>query len=96
MRFTEEVKTEWLKDLRSGKYKQIQHDYKNNRGHCCLAVLEETCKGIFKDSWMDGMTILTESGLLSNSGSLIRANDGEGFDGKYTNVIPLIEKLPTI
>lgn len=42
-----ELKAEWIKALRSGKYKQMQSSITNECGteHCCLGVLESVYYG---------------------------------------------------
>jgi hypothetical protein len=39
IKFPNEVRTKWLKALRSGRYKQIPGRLQNSQGNCCLGIL---------------------------------------------------------
>lgn len=90
MEFTKEIKDRWLIALKSGKYIQLQNNYKNkeNNEYCCLAVLDEiTDKLIY---WSE-FNNLEDRGLAK----LIELNDktNPNFKADYSNVIPFIERL---
>lgn len=52
----DEILEEWVENLTSGEYKQIQDELKDRkgRGHCCLGVLCETVYGkeVWRKHWM--------------------------------------------
>lgn len=106
MNLTRKIKEDWLSALRSGKYQQGSGKLRCNNYYCCLGVLacvlnreiDETGREIRgeKSSYylfklMFGETKLDE---------LWKTNDQIVFNPRlprdYSNVIPLIEKLPTI
>src|SRR6478736_8013086 len=39
IKMKKEIRTKWLKSLRSGKYKQTTGELLNNNQYCCLGVL---------------------------------------------------------
>ncbi len=99
MEFTKEVKQNWLKSLRSGKYHQIQNDYCEGdsvhqaTGHCCLVVLDRTVNdmGIHSGGAWESLPIGYDV--------LVKLNDGkvdESYPYDYSNVIPFIEGLETV
>jgi len=90
---TKELGEQWVKDLKSGEYTQGALRYITSTKHCCLAVLEESAKKLHGERVGDGMDILRHTGMEETSLKLIDINDGVGFDGKYTNVLPTIEEL---
>lgn len=100
-KFTEEVKTEWLKALKSGKYIQTSSFLEHKGANCCLGVL-----GVIHPGLNNNLSSHNEKspyeyinkcfeGLTEN---LICDTNDITFNYKkpdYSNVIPLIESLKT-
>ena len=108
-KFTKELKDSWLTALKSGKYVQgtgqLRNDYLNR--YCCLGVLCEIHPDLEIDE--EGIQIkntnlnICYEPITSMLGSEMLAtiyskNDSTYNHDKpdYSNVIPLIESLPTI
>lgn len=54
MKLPAEVKTKWLKALRSGKYQQTVGTLCDNKGYCCLGVLQKAVEGkVEEDEYSD-------------------------------------------
>lgn len=109
MKFTAEIKENWLNALKSGKYKQGFGRLYNpiDNTHCCIGVLGEVTEGLScKDSLSENSsenpyTFLRQTIVKDKTGVLWSTNDSGEFDDHiqkardYSNVIPLIESLPT-
>lgn len=105
MKFTAEIKQNWLNALKSGKYKQgflTLHDKETNT-HCCIGVLGEVVEGLDNDvrsiNEMSPYNFLTKTIGEDLKKDLYYRNDAGKGDPEYTtrdysNVIPLIESLP--
>lgn len=110
MKFTEEIKQNWLNALKSGKYKQGYTRLRQQGGrYCCLGVLADITPGLSIDA--SGYSSGADSCVYQFLGAcgisdyhLYRTNDSyapgglerpEGYKDDYSNVIPLIEALPT-
>tara|TARA_R110000868_G_scaffold1729_2_gene13869 strand:- start:1789 stop:2079 length:291 start_codon:yes stop_codon:yes gene_type:complete len=94
MKFTKEIKEKWLKAMKSGQYKQgfgKLYDEGNNT-YCALGVLDKVLNMKLGDSYN-----------YSFSNKIWGANDNRkykffgifGLKTDYSNVIPVIEQLPT-
>ena len=105
MKFTKEVKEKWLADLKSGNFKQGTGSlYKEETdSYCCIGVLSISM-GIDKEKLRGPLSGDAFSMLLSTCGrplasQLWHVNDKVKYDEKaprdFSNVIPLIEALPT-
>jgi hypothetical protein len=107
LKFTKELKENWLSALKSGKYKQVNGQLKYYEGHCCLGVLAEIHPDLSIDG--DGKRCVFygkvegyepfEKILTSETvNELYEENDKSYRGGRndYSTVIPLIEKLPTV
>lgn len=109
MKFTKQIKEDWLKALKSGKFKQgygylvfeDRDDKSGKKEHCCIGVLGEITEGL-SNSVIDGDSPYLF--LRYNIGdeateNLYRTNDKnkrlENDPQDYANVIPLIENLKT-
>ena len=97
MEFTKEIKQNWLKALKSGKYKQLcSGQYVDSNKHCCLAVYGEINKIRFEDTVNYFYKFLG----VEKYNNLISTNDkdynSKSYKFDYSNVIPLIEALPTV
>lgn len=88
------IKKEWVKALRSGKYKQAKKKLRTAKGWCCLGVLTDLyckAKGIsFKDNFAGKSTLPSEvaewAGLGKNTDkSVINIK----YRGKRTNLAGL-------
>lgn len=105
-KFTQEIKDNWLKALKSGKYKQGfgQLYHKPDNSFCCIGVLGDIMEDL--DNEHSSSSIDTKSPYVflrntigrENTDMLCQHNDriqyGLDDERKYSNVIPLIEKLP--
>jgi hypothetical protein len=109
--FTKELKDNWLKALRSGDYEQFNDKLKNsdnNKQMCCLGVLADIHPNIRISK--NGENCIVRNKKVSYDpfdemkihngcpAHLASRNDNSYRDGKrdYSEVIPLIETLPTI
>lgn len=104
-KFTQEVKDDWLKALKSGKYIQargnlynsVQEPEYNKKGHCCIGVLgvihpKLSNEGNYKK---DPYNFLNSTIGVKKTADLYLIND-RSYDfnkSDYSNVIPFIEKL---
>ncbi len=101
LQFTKEIKNNWLNNLKSGNFTQAFKCFHGNGTHCCIAVLDETIKNHpeYNENKSQAFDILRDV-KLGTTGILISTNDDSEYiiTGKtdYSNVIPLIEALPTI
>lgn len=106
LEFTKALKQEWLEALKSGRYKQGETQLKSQDKHCCLGVLcdihprlsiSESGESILMDDVQcfgyDPLSTLLNGKLITEN--LWRSND-RNTPGDYSNVIPIIEALPTI
>lgn len=66
----QDIKKEWIKALRSGKYKQTTAALKNKQGLCCLGVLceifseEKDIPWSWEDEENDDASFIYETGIL--------------------------------
>lgn len=108
LKFTKELKENWLSALKSGKYIQGAGQLRKGNSFCCLGVLcdihpmlsisEDGYSDLFngechKNNWHWLRELLPLDS--ANFNNLWGENDSN-CDGKYTAVIPLIEEIPTI
>lgn len=106
MKFTQEIKDNWLKALKSGEYIQgtacLQYlDPKDGiHKHCCIGVLGDIHPDLINDA-MIGIDKNPYEFLKNSIGPEITSELWKTNDGKYDenmsdylNVIPLIESLP--
>jgi len=109
LEFTKEIKAKWLAALKSGEYIQGAHELENKSMFCCLGVLCDIHDRLGIDSSVDDDAVLLDGkyptkeayqplyDMLGQTNCIdIAAENDQNCDGKYTAVIPLIEKLPTI
>lgn len=109
--FTKELKENWLKALRSGKYTQYANKLRNPKNHsemCCLGVLADIHPNlrISKEGYdcvlgnqYKFYHPFNDMGIRANCKvELAQINDISYFYGirDYSKVIPLIEQLETI
>lgn len=105
LKFTKEIKENWLAALKSGKYVQgegrLRREDEGICKHCCLGVLadihpalsiSEDGRGCTNDTY--GYSAF-ESMLTSDTVDELWQTNDNSSDGKYTSVIPLIEAIPT-
>jgi hypothetical protein len=104
--FTKEVKESWLADLKSGKFIQGYGALRYEKTYCCLGVLcvtlDKEYELISECGMSNGDSIYNLLGREIGDmrvDHLFRANDRD-YNNKhhkhdYSNVIPLIEQLPT-
>lgn len=102
LKFTQEVKDNWLTALKSGKYKQgfVYLKHPMDGTHCCIGVLADITLGLstneggsFECSPYDFLNRALGKEVVDN---LWKTNDLDHRDNKnpdYSNVIPLIEAL---
>lgn len=100
-KFTQEIKDNWLKNLKSGQFIQGQFYLENNGRHCCIGVLGCTIEGLDNNLDVDELNLTNPYNFLIKTigeralMELYVANDKEGLiKPDYSNVIPLIEALP--
>ena len=98
-----EIKTKWLKALRSGIYKQVTGELHSEKGYCCLEVLCDVFDPTNSYDWK-GQTLLpdqltTDVGLsLSNplvtttlgEVTLAYLNDHRAFT--FTEIADIVEE----
>jgi hypothetical protein len=104
MKFTQEIKDNWLENLKSGKYVQGFGDLyiRQDNTYCCIGVLGECTKGLSNDSLADENEspygFLQENIGTDTTRELWTLNDNKDYvdSGRtdYSNVIPFIESLP--
>ena len=101
VKFTQEIKDNWLANLKSGKYVQGIGRLVREvplKQHCCLGVLGDCTDGLNNDlmSGTDPYYFLTNNIGHSYMERLWKTNDRltDGDNRDYSNVIPLIEALP--
>lgn len=105
MKFTKEIKDNWLKALRSGEFKQgffALHNKASNT-YCCIGVLAEITPGLVcKVTSLSNLDSDNPYRFLRDTvgnaavRGIINANDtvpSPKLD--YAAVIPLVEALPT-
>lgn len=109
MKFTKEIKENWLKALKSGEYTQCKESLHNtteklgNRiGHCCIGVLGDILPFLDNNYSYDCNLKSPYEFLTDNLGhgktrDIFMRNDNTYNYTKpdYSNVIPLIEQLET-
>lgn len=96
-KFTQEIKDNWLANLRSGKYKQgfVTLHNKTDNTYCVLGVLM-----VFANI-PDPYSFISETLGEKTLNHIYGTNDKRRYrfffflSRDYSNVIPLIEKLPT-
>lgn len=106
MEFTKEIKTNWLNNLKSGKFTQGKVQLRsiiNGKIHyCCLGVLAETIKIPYNErGCIDKDNNETYDPFIEMLGRekvriLWKENDDSYYEGirDYSKVIPIIEKIP--
>lgn len=105
-KFTQEIKTNWLTALKSGKYKQGYYNLHNpnENTHCCIGVLGDICPFLNNDCTDEAVSGNPYKYLKDTIGQqatreLYDTNDSDASrptpNRTYQNVIPLIEALPT-
>ena len=107
IKFTKQIKADWLKALRSGDFKrntaQLRSD--DEKKHCCLGVLCEihpqlsidpnNSNAVANQKQVQGYSVFNQMFGRENTTELWTTNDDSLIDD-YSEVIPLIEKLPTV
>lgn len=102
MKFTKEIKDNWLKALKSGEYTQGYRMLVTpcRTRHCCIGVLGEVTEGLSNNG--DGKNpyeFLEDTIEIELGGDLWRLNDKNyslpNDPRDYANVIPFIENLKT-
>jgi len=107
LKFTKELKENWLNALKSGIFKQEPGQLKTSHGHCCLGVLAEIHPNLSIDSdgkscvfygKVEGYEPFEKILTRKTVNKLYQENDNSYRDGveDFSKVIPLIEKLPTV
>lgn len=107
MKFTKEIKAKWLEALKSGKYKQgfSELHTKTDNSYCCLGVLAKITPGLSCEYKLSNPTgspykFLNDNLSGRRTENLYRTNDRDkdnpSYPRDYSNVIPLIEALPTV
>jgi ASC-1-like (ASCH) protein len=107
LKFTKELKENWLNALKSGKYKQVNGQLKDYEGHCCLGVLAEIHPDLSIESEgkrcvfngkVEGYEPFEKILTTEIVDKLYIENDSSYREGveDFSTVIPLIEKLPTV
>jgi hypothetical protein len=87
-----EIAIEWVKALRSGKYRQTRYrlckilnpslDGKCEHYHCCLGVLLEVCKSIFPGS-IDMKLATDNSYQCTFNGDKYLSGEGDDLSASY-------------
>lgn len=103
-KFTQEIKDNWLANLKSGKYKQgfgaLINTDGNEKYHCCIGVLGQCTEGLGNEFVVRSKysyDFLQQTIGKHLMGKIIDANDNyekRPVNRDYSNVIPLIELLP--
>lgn len=100
-KFTQEIKDNWLKALKSGKYKQgfynLVSDETIGKTYCCIGVLADCTEGLncnLTDPTNSPYNFLEKTIGNELMVELYRTNDKGNPKRDYSNVIPLIEALP--
>ena len=105
LKFTKEIKKNWLKALKSGDYKQgfVSLFNETDNSYCCIGVLGHITEGLNNNEGTENEELLPYKFLKDNGitcSDIWSVNDDRNYreTGKrdYSNVIPLIEQLPTI
>lgn len=65
-----EIKAQWLKDLRSGEFTQIQSRLTDGEGYCCLGVL---CEQAVKAGVIDKKTTSSGDGFAYGTDATFRS-----------------------
>lgn len=105
MKFTQEIKDNWIKNLKSGKYQQGFSTLKTvDNKYCCIGVLADCTEGLEIEFSNDIDITNPYKFLRDNAGDYIttklwKTNDNDSeeksYPCDYRNVIPLIESIPT-
>lgn len=108
IQFTKEVKENWLANLRSGKYKQGFCNLHNpaDNSFCCIGVLGD-CTDDLDNSKEEEVGCHPYAFLKDNINKSVASHiwemnddsqyrDNPDYPCDYSNVIPLIESLPTV
>ena len=105
MKFTKEIKENWLKALKSGDYTQGTGCLLSDGKHCCIGVLCDILPNMSiheNGEWIDGDSDVGYESLVPMingqiMGNLATKNDTTIDFAKrdYSNVIPMIEALET-
>lgn len=107
-KFTQEIKDNWLKALKSGKYKQgfgkLTTIVNGEIRHCCIGVLGDCTEGLEAKTspehsnpynfLIDNGIQTTEIWIINDLPDYQKRVLGELQEPDYSNVIPLIEQLP--
>jgi hypothetical protein len=104
MKFTQEIKDEWIEALEYGKYtrctSQLKKGDEGNAKHCCIGVLGEILPFLKNEEYFEMGDDDPYEFLVNTIGQeemvrLYEANDEveEGDDKGYSMVLPLIKKL---
>jgi hypothetical protein len=109
LKFTKEVKENWIRNMESGKYKQgyyslVSRDsLESEERFCCIGILGDCTPGL--DNMADSDNSMSPYKFLSDNfgnemvSNLYRTNDRSRFLADYahdySNVLPLIKSLPT-
>ncbi len=111
LQFTKEVKENWLNNLKSGKYKQGFGELyiSNDNTYCCIGVLGHCTEGLTSNENDFNSTdsnnpygFLHKNIRVEKTNELWKKNDAllyqddESYPRDYSNVISLIEALPTV
>ena len=107
--FTQEIKSKWLEALKSGDYIQGKRSLRKTRKdgavcHCCLGVLAEIHPALTINEHTDDDVYLNGENMGYDAFNKILYSTNVHWralawqndeDNDYSNVIPLIEALPT-
>lgn len=108
MKFTKEIKAKWLEALKSGKYKQGFSELytETDNSYCCIGVLAKITPGLSceydlpSDTTKSPYKFLDDNLSERRTENLYTTNDRDkdnpSYPRDYSNVIPLIEALPTV
>ena len=101
LKFTQEIKDQWLAALKSGKYTQCSATLERNGKHCCIGVLGDIHPDLHNDcvdkSKMNPYEFLEMTISHVKMEELWKANDHtfQKHTPDYSNVIHLIGRLKT-
>jgi len=101
LKFTQEIKDQWLAVLKSGKYTQCTRKLETCGKHCCIGVLGDIHPDLHNDcvdkSKMNPYEFLEMTTSHDKMEKLWKVNDNTFHEGRpdYSNVIHLIERLKT-
>jgi hypothetical protein len=97
-----QIKTKWLKALRSGRYKQTQNNLYDGKGYCCLGVLAKVQRApdvdLRGESFLEDDRAVFSAGITGKSQRVLsRLNDKEDDEGNpagksFKEIADYIEK----